>query len=286
MKNRFIIVVFICLAAKQSKSQNLLLNIQGGLANYQGDLQELPYTLGSSGLHLGLSLHYGVANKINIRAGGAYGKIKATDALSSKKGNKARNLSFENKITEFHLGAEYFLWNTKERNWTPYIFGGIAYFKHNPYAFDATGNKVFLEPLRTEGQGLPEYPNRKTYKLSDFSLPIGGGIRVVVSDNLALGYEIGFRKTFTDYLDDVSTTYPDEVKLLGRRGIKAVEMSYRGGELFGGSNIFPAENFIRGSAKNKDWYYFQSITIGLNLFKPDGGLLGGGNKYRTKCPRF
>src|SRR5690606_13448162 len=82
-------------------------------------------------------------------------------------------------------------------------------------------NKVFLKPLSTEGQGLPQYPDRKPYKLTQFAIPFGAGVKFRVSRNTVLAYEVGLRKIFTDYLDDVSTTYVDQATLLQERGRNA-----------------------------------------------------------------
>ena len=124
-----------------------------------------------------------------------------------------RNLSFQNNITEWNLLAEYtFLgYHTKE------IFSvsvcGIAVFHNNPYAYDTLGQKTYLRPLSTEGEGLPQYPGQKPYSQTQFSIPFGGGIKFRMSESVVLGWELGFRKTFTDYIDDVSTFYVDKTVL-------------------------------------------------------------------------
>ncbi len=84
--------------------------------------------------------------------------------------------------------------------------------------------------MSTEGEGLVEYPDRKPYNLFQFSIPFGGGIKFRVSDHIVVAYEIGMRKTFTDYLDDVSTRYVDQAILLNERGPGAVAMAFRGDE--------------------------------------------------------
>jgi hypothetical protein len=82
---------------------------------------------------------------------------------------------------------------------------------------------------------------------------------------VVLAYELGFRKLFTDYLDDVSGRYIDPAILLADKGPLAVEMSYRGGQIKGGDPTYPVAGSLRGSAKYKDWYYFSGIKLSIAL---------------------
>jgi hypothetical protein len=113
--------------------------------------------------------------------------------------------------------GEFNVFNLYNIKWTPYFFGGLAVFRFNPYAFDENGEKVFLKPLSTEGQGLDGY-NTKPYGLTQFALPAGFGLKYAFDDRVRLGFEVGLRKTFTDYLDDVSTNYADPNDLLAAKG--------------------------------------------------------------------
>lgn len=257
-------------------AQRLHVNLFGGFANYQGDLQDKPVTLGQSNAAFGAGIKYDLTNHFSLRAGLMYGSVQAEDSKNSDSALIVRNLSFKSRIFEGNLLFEYNLFDLTVRKFTPYAFGGLAIYHFNPFAYDTLGNKIYLQPLSTEGQGLAQYPDRKSYKRTQFAIPFGGGIKLRVSDNIVLGYEMGLRKLFTDYLDDVSTTYIDPAALLAAKGAKAVEMSYRGGELKGGDPVYPAEGSIRGGAKFKDWYYFHGITVSI-------GINGGRN--RLACPR-
>lgn len=94
-----------------------------------------------------------------------------------------------------------------------------------------------------------------------------------------MGVEFGVRKLFTDYLDDVSTTYVDQNLLLLNRGAKAVELAFRGGELKNGAT-YPADGTQRGGNKAKDWYYFTGITASFRIGGSDRveGVTGNGLK--------
>jgi hypothetical protein len=128
---------------------------------------------------------------------------------------------------------------------------------------------------------LSGYPDRKPYSLTQPAIPFGGGIKYAINDNLRLGLELGFRKLFTDYLDDVSTTYVNPADLLAAKGQLAVDMSYRGDELPGGNPNYPAKGSQRGGAKKQDWYYFFGLHLTYRLGSGDNtnrsGVFGGGN---------
>ena len=254
----------------------------GGFSNYQGDLQSKPITLDQSNFAFGLGVKYSFTPNIAVRTGFNYGKIEAEDA-QNKPSLQSRNLSFETKIIEGNLLGEYTLFDLSKKRFSPYAFAGVAVYHFNPHAFDTLGNRVSLQALGTEGQGLPQYGDRKPYKLTQFAIPFGAGIKLRINEYTTLGYEIGLRKLFTDYLDDVSKTYVDPFALAQARGAKAVEMSYRGGEVKGGDPVYPADGTMRGSPKFKDWYYFTGFTLSVGL----GNFgLGDGGKNKMGCPKF
>lgn len=268
--------------------QRVHLTILGGFSNYQGDLQTKYITLNQANLAVGAGLQYDFTPHFAARAGFNYGSLEGDDKQNSGL-LRARNLNFHTKILEGSLLLQYTLFDLSDKRISPYIFAGAAIYHFDPYTYDTLGNKIFLKPLSTEGQGLAQYPDRKEYKLNQFAIPFGGGIKFRVSDNVTLGYEFGIRKLFTDHLDDVSTRYVDPLILASQRGLKAVEMAYRGGELKGGNPNYPATGSVRGGAKAKDWYYITGLTLTIGL----GGKGGNdsysgwnGRKSQLGCPRI
>ncbi|HVM88142.1 MAG TPA: DUF6089 family protein [Puia sp.] len=239
-------------------------NLFGGISNYSGDLQSKFFTTDQSNAGLGLGLQYDVTPHISVLSGINYGKVNAADKFN-KPELQLRNLSFQSQIFEWNLTGEYNIFDISVKRFTPYGFAGVALFHFNPYAYDTLGNKVFLRPLSTEGEGLAAYPERKQYSLIQLAIPFGGGIKIRITDNVILAYEIAFRKLFTDYLDDVSTTYVDRATLLSAKGPLAVEMAYRGDEVKGGNPNYPSSGTMRGNPKNKDWYYFTGIRISISI---------------------
>lgn len=255
-------------------------NLFGGFANYIGDLQSKVYTTQQSNGAFGAGLQYDLSDHFSVLGNGSFGRISAADGYSNQADLRARNLNFESKIYEGNLLLEYNLFDLHSHKLTPYLFAGAALFHFNPYAYDTTGKKVYLRSLSTEGEGLPGY--KKEYSLFQISIPFGGGIKFRVSDRVVLAYEIGMRKTFTDYLDDVSGPYISQATLLAAKGPEAVEMAYRGNELKDGA-AYPAAGTPRGGPKYKDWYYMSGlrVTIALN----DGGAEHRRHNGVLDCPK-
>ncbi len=262
------------------QAQRWHVNVNGGVSNYSGDLQAKYFTLDQSNATFGVGLQYDLSAHFALTSNLQYLQIAGADRFN-KPNLQFRNLSFESKMVELNLMAEYTLLDLNYNRISPFINVGIAGFHFNPYAFDSLGNKVFLKPLSTEGEGLAAYPARKPYNLLQLSIPFGGGIKFRVSDNIVLAYEIGYRKTFTDYLDDVSTSYVDRATLLVAKGPKAVELAYRAGELKGGDRTYPVDGTKRGGADAKDYYYTQTIRVSVTLFARKDPNYGRG---RIDCP--
>ncbi|MEO9021789.1 MAG: DUF6089 family protein [Ginsengibacter sp.] len=274
MKNYFL-STFLLLFVSGVSAQNLHLNLFTGISNYQGDLQDKKFTFSQSHLAGGLGITYDVSPHLALRTGVMIGKISGDDQYGR---NKVRNLNFSTLITEANLGLEYYITAPVEKHsLTPYVFAEVAIYHYNPYTFDSTGRKYYLRPLSTEGEGIVQ--GRNNYNLTQFSIPFGAGVKLSLSDNVNVGFEFGFRKLFTDYLDDVSTSYIDKNILLSARGAKAMELSYRGDELKNGNQQYPTVGAKRGNPNSDDWYYFSGLTISFRL----GG--GGLGRYASqRCP--
>ncbi|HEX8315261.1 MAG TPA: DUF6089 family protein [Flavisolibacter sp.] len=257
-----------------------------GGANYLGELNDKLYKKTKPAI--GISLNYELSDRFMLRSGLTFGRIEGSDAAGGTTFLKQnRNLSFQSNLTEFSLMGELTVFNLYNIRWSPYAFGGIAVYHFNPFVRDS-GEKVFLQPLGTEGQGLPG-SNQNPYKLTQFALPFGGGVKFNINENIRLGVEVGLRRLFTDYLDDVSGFYTDETALLNARGPQAVRFSYRGDEAPGESSGYPdigyaSKNAERGSPKTKDWYYFSGIHLTFRLGGGYGKTSASGGHRRYGCP--
>jgi hypothetical protein len=263
-------------------SQGVEAGLFGGISNYQGDLVGGTFVPRFTKPAVGASLAYHFSERFSLRGGATWGSIEGDDRYNSRGKLKERNLRFESKIKELSLVAVYRFFNQENMRWSPYLFGGVALFHFNPYTKDSAGSIVNLRPLSTEGQGLAAYPDRKPYNLTQVSLPFGGGIRYEISSRVGIGLEAGIRKTFTDYLDDVSKSYVDPADLLAARGQQAVDYAYRGDEVPGGNPAQPEKGAQRGSEKQMDVYYFTGLHLTFRL-GGGGGIRLGKDKYG--CPR-
>lgn len=284
MRNTLLIILLF--SVQSAFSQFHVSAFLGG-SSYLGELNDDPLT--SFKPAFGVSLNYELSDRIMIRGGYTFAKLSAADSKSQLDFVKEdRNLNFQSNLSEFSLLGEITLFNMYNINWSPYGFVGLAVYRFNPYTVDS-GQKIYLQPLSTEGQGLPG-SQLAPYKLTQLAIPIGGGIKFNLTDNIRLGAEVGLRRLFTDYLDDVSGNYPDANELLSARGPKAVQLSYRGDEVPGESPGypdvgFPSKGTQRGGANKKDWYYFTGLHLTFRLGGGYGNTFSSGGKSNYGCPK-
>lgn len=241
--------------------------VGGGVMNYLGDLnnQSVVSPLHGAGA---VGMHTRLDNRWSLRLDMAYGAVSCDNDYI-----KRRNLSFKSNIFELAAVAEFnfrpFGPGATEGTWTPYLFGGIGVFHYNPKALytDSEGSQMWVElqPLHTEGQATSLYPERRPYALLQLCMPFGVGVKWRINKTFSLTAEYGFRKTWTDYLDDVSTTYVDRSLLETEvdDGAMAACMADRSGEVEPG--YVNASGIKRGDDSLKDWYAFVRVAIGVNV---------------------
>lgn len=264
-------------------AQNFHFSARLGLANYQGDLSVHSLSLSQAKLMGSIGAQYDVSEHLTARSYLTLASLKADD----KKGTASmqqRNLNFQTKLFDWELTAQYNLFSLNDHWWTPYVFAGVGLYHYNPYTKDTGNQKIFLKPLGTEGEGFA--PGVGNYKLTGFSLPIGIGFNYALNEDMRIGLELGYRKTFTDYLDDVSNRYVDQATLLHARGQTAVDLAWRGDEV--SAAPYPAGGTIRGNPNQKDGYYFIAVTYTVRYFfdkyKQIVGLPSGSKEKRVGCP--
>ena len=256
------ILVFLCLSIQICQAQQWFGELMVGTASYNGDLTQSAISLKRLRPAIQFNLKYNSGDVLNIRAGIGFGQLYGADRLNRDTGLKSRNLDFKTNIIELNVCGEYNLLDPEIYTAYPYVFGGVGVFHFNPYTYDKNNNKTFLRPLSTEGQGLPEYPNRKKYSLYQFCLPVGTGFKVNIRQKWELWYEFGYRFTFTDYIDDVSKSYVSLQTLEQQRGATAAELAYRK------SIPFMEDGEARGNKKVRDMYFFSGLKVAVKLGKP------------------
>jgi hypothetical protein len=270
----------------QEISNNWYIGIFGGGINYQGDLQPTSFSFSRAGGISKIFIKRYIGSHFALKAGLGSGSFGASDQYN-RDYLQPRNLSFQTSIKEVSLDAEASVFDISKVRFTPYALGSIAGFRYNPYVKDENGHRVYLQPLSTEGQGLSEYPDRKPYKLNQLAIGFGGGFRFSLSDNVLVSLEAIQHKTFTDYLDDVSTTYVDQDILLATKGERSVAFAFRGDELH--NNIsYPPDGEQRGTPKEKDWYYYMGLSIEVNMSSIKNIFIkksaNGKDYYNARCP--
>ncbi|MFI5130446.1 MAG: DUF6089 family protein [Chitinophagales bacterium] len=274
-------------AQDEEFSKQPTISLFTGLINYQGDLNPNSFTLGRSKFCVGVTFRKPLNRWFTVRAGINYGHLEAADRYN-RSYLKARNLSFYTSLKEAHAGLEVNLLNINKTRFTAYLFGGVAIFHFNPWTYDDAGQKIYLKPLSTEGEGLAAFPTQKPYNLNQFALPFGIGVKYAINNNINIGFEFSQRKTFTDHLDDVSSFYVDYQTLLNAKGPKAVELAYRGVPGPNSYSSYPAHGEQRGTPNEMDWYYFAGLNIEIKLNSIGNLFAGIGSKdksYSQRCPK-
>lgn len=238
-----LIVSFTFLA----RGQYLEIGPVAGLSYYIGDLNPARHFSGASPA-FGLIARMNYTSRWALKAGFNIGKIQAADA--DYEAMPGRNLSFESSLTELTTQVEFnflpYFTGSKKNTFSPYIFAGLSAFLFNPKAV-FQGTLVELQPLNTEGQDTRAYPDRTPYSTAGLAFPFGLGMKVSLGQRWSFGVEWGLRKTMTDYLDDVSTTY----YLTGADINQAVAEEY-----LSDPTMSHTPGMQRGNSQNNDWYSF------------------------------
>ena len=287
MKKIFILLslsffLHTCLSAQYFEA-----GIFAGVSNYQGDLTPNFMEASEYAPAFGAFGRYNFTGHLAVKGHFYKGLLKGSDHNAQiTKGNRARNLSFQTDIYEVGITAEYNLINyniaSKDHVTTPYIFAGISGVYFNPQA-ELNGQWFDLQPLGTEGQGLPGYD--APYKQFTVGIPAGLGVKFNINEKANIGIELGLRYTLTDYLDDVSTQYPDLQVLAEANGEFAAALSYRKLE-FNPDLVEDPTGMERGNSKNNDLFFFGGVTLSVNIGKVKDFRTRNGQPLKKKLPKM
>ena len=243
-------------AEAQQFKPNTEVGILLGTSYYLGDLNTTHFNqpLPAAGLIIRKNIDKRFAYKAEVM----YLNIQSDERYSEDTIAKNRGLHFKSPIYELSGQVEFNFLPYQPGNplytWTPYVYTGISIFHFNPQAENRNGEWVDLQPLGTEGQGTTSFPEKEKYSLIQYSIAMGGGFKIAVNPSFNIILEYGVRKTFTDYLDDVSTTYPGDILSMTNEATYMSDPS--------GSHELGEQ---RGNPDKKDWYSFAGITLSFKL---------------------
>jgi hypothetical protein len=254
------------------------------------------YNMNATKLAFGFYVAAHPSEIIGFRLSANFGSVEGDDNYITNKGGLEearlnRNLDFKSTITEANFMVELYptvLFEDQPTEQTgrlrPYGVIGVGVFHFNPMGQYVDPNTsqttwVYLQPLHTEGEGF--VANRPNYALTQLNIPMGFGLKYYISEKVNVGLEFLYRKSFTDYIDDVSTTFVDpavlQANLPNGTSQIAIAMSNKS-PLMGipGSDYNPGDK--RGDPTQDDAYF----TIGLKI----GIRLGSDHSYdnSTRCP--
>ena len=273
IKSLLILIVFYAFSfvgKAQQFTPNTEIGFIGGGSYYLGDLNTTHFkNILPAG---GLIVRKNIDRRFSYKAELLYLNLAADDRNNSADTIAVdRGLHFKSSVYELSGQIEFNFLPYDPGNilytWTPFVYAGVSLFHFNPQAENKNGEWVDLQELGTEGQGTSTTFNgntRKEYSLTQVAIPMGGGVKIAVTPSFNIILEYGIRKTFTDYLDDVSTTFVGSSP--GPSSIDyPTEMSEEA-ELMSDPTGTHNKLDQRGATNNnKDWYSFAGITLSFKL---------------------
>ena len=247
----FFLLPLLCFSQTKKDEVGILF----GLTTYAGDLSENYIEPNEMNLAGGFFIRHHLNSKFNIRIHTILGKLSGNDRNASvDSGLWKRNLNFHSILFELGLQVEWKILRLHSNNnqHCPYLFAGIAGFHFKPKT-ELAGKEYQLNLYNTEGV---------EYSLFNWAIPMGIGWQVCIGNKGGLGLELGFRKTFTDYLDDVSNVYPELNWKDDNTNDMRRHLSYRGNEVLDiNSRLQDPTGKTRGNPEKNDWYMFFGVNL-------------------------
>lgn len=243
-----IILTFMMMLSSGASAQTMEVGGFAGTSYYIGELNPgLPFN--QTQFAYGALVRYNLNARWALKFNYYRGQLQGSDATGGSV--KDRDLNFKSKINDFSLVAEFNFWEyytgSKKSYFTPFIFGGLSYFNFKSTSYSG----VDLQSIGTEGQNVG-FDGRSPYKQYSFAMTFGFGIKYSVSERIGLAFECGMRKTFTDYIDDISTSYYLEGQNIDPNNQ---------GQVLSDPTMSHDEYMQRGNDQNKDWYNYTGISI-------------------------
>ncbi len=225
-----------------------------------------------------------ISPAFSVKATALWGYLHGDDAVTKNDIRNNRNLSFRSMIGEFNAVCEFYplgervsprykvsgINGNKTFTLMPYMFAGVGLTLFNPKA-SYNGNWIALQPLGTEGQGLPGRPEK--YKKYTMNFPLGVGVKYMIDKHWSLSFDLSVRYTLSDYIDDVSTSYYHPAAIEAANGPEAAALSDRSVDPslgWTGVNVLPngLVNYQqRGDPNWNDAYMFAIFSLNYRFSK-------------------
>lgn len=296
MKKLLAVTLFLVVAAIPLQAQRFraLMSLEArlgvGMSNFLGDLgganrvgthffRDYEIVMTRPAAYIGMR-YYIPDSRFGATFNLLYARVSGRDNLTKDPYRQNRNLNFRSPIVELSIQMEYYfrkrqqgarynlreVVGAKQVNMDWYIFAGFGGFWFNPKG-QYNGTWYALQPLGTEGQNL--VPTRRPYRRWSTCIPYGVGGKYGIDQNISVGFEIGFRYTFTDYIDDVSTSYVDNKLIQINNGQLAAELADPSLGVIDGASTPEAQ---RGDPRYNDMYMFFMFNVNYKLTDQRGRL--------------
>ena len=256
---KIILAFLIIIAYNHVNAQRYAeIGVFGGGSYYLGELNPRQQFLLTKPA-FGAFVRHNFNERIAIRGGFTYGTLKGDDYKS--KVNPLRGLNFTTPVSDISATLEfnffeYFIGSLRHFV-TPYMFAGASVFMYNPKA-TYEGETYVLHDLNTEGQGSDAFPDRKMYKRTQFAIPFGIGAKYSLNSFIGISASWTMNKTFTDYIDDVSTTYYLSESPVGTNVPPEAAIA-------ADPTMRYAKVMQRGDPTYNDWYSFFGLSISIRM---------------------
>ena len=248
----------------QQFKPNTEIGVLLGASYYLGDLNTTHFN--QSSLAAGLVIRRNIDKRFAYKAELMYLNLRSDETNSEDAIAYNRGLHFKSPVYELSGQLEFNFLPYDPGNplytWTPFVYAGASLFNFNPQGENANGEWVDLQPLGTEGQGTTLPNTDSKYSLIQFAAALGGGVKIAVNNTFNIIFEYSTRKTFTDYLDDVSGNYVSTTPTEWSDNPDAEYLSDPSS--YEDTSLYPFGK-ERGNPNKKDWYSFAGVTLSFKL---------------------
>lgn len=243
----------ICFALNASAQKGWEIGGWLGTAWYTGDIVPT-FDMSQIGPAAGIVAKRNFNERLSLTSQFNYARIGGDDAKSTNNFQLQRNLNFVTNIFEWSPSLEFnffpYFHGSQAEYFTPYVYVGFSVFRFNPKSTH-NDTKTALQPLGTEGQ-----QGVSRYRLVTGGWAYGIGIKYDFNRDWSINAAINGRRAVSDYLDDVSTTYPNYGVVQSNSGSEGVFFS----------NPSPVDGFgetgtQRGDSKTADNIFMFSVSI-------------------------